>query len=616
METIEIPKVDFNPFIVKPVQSEEGFLFHGRERELSILSNMIKHRSPRLCVIQGAEGIGKTSFLNVLSNSSSMPVIIDSLQGEDFYQSALEGMYASMIGYEIPPHWRQIEQDLVKATKSYSQSLPIVAIDSPDLPIHELTRLIGRFAGLCKKLDVLAVFSLNSIVYQKLPLEAKKHFGIQMKFDRLKDDDIAELINSRMKIAGVEWRPSQAMVAKLSSDHAGNPGQILAELRDIVDRDIFEFSDEIAESSHVINRHEDIIDAIQEEQFSDDLALSVEAGDDVPHEDEPREYDFTQGVEQSNQDKLVYSSPSTEFYSSEEVEVSENSEPSGQVDEIISTDETGIGVDDFAFNLDLERLSQLKDDEITELEKPVQKLENPIQYMPSGGLSGLRSRMKSATNNEGPKDSLNRVDFSESTEIWVSEDAPLFVDQTQETLEQVSEQKSSDLEFDRLDEEIVDEFETDYNPDFDYSDDTNFENNGVINSTDLLKAISQVLERRDENFSESELDKVVKALLKYNQPKEKMEYEQPLNIDVFTKLNEKEARVLAFGLENEITPSNPEILGELMVKRPRLSQICNKLQKNGVFRSKKIGRSRFFSVTSTARAQMRAWGMLESGGEI
>lgn len=609
METIEIPKVDFNPFIVKPVQSEQGFLFHGRERELSILSNMIKHRSPRLCVIQGEEGIGKTSFLNILSNSSSMPVIIDSLQGEDFYQSALEGMYASMIGYEIPPHWRQIEQDLVKATKSYSQSLPIVAIDSPDLPIHELTRLIGRFAGLCKKLDVLAVFSLNSIVYQELPLEAKKHFGIQMKFDRLEDDDVAELINSRMKIAGVEWRPSQAMVAKLSSDHSGNPGQILAELRDIVDRDIFEFSDEIAESSHAINRHEDVIDAIQEEQFSDDLALSVEARDDVPHEEEPREYDLTHGFEHPSQDKLVYSSPSTEFYSSEEVDVSENSDPSGQLEEIISTDETGIEVNDFAFNLDLERLSKLKDDEITELEKPVQN-------MPSGGLSGLRSRMKSAADNAGPKDSLNRVDFSESTEIWVSEDAPLFADKSQEILEYGSEPESTDLAFDGLDNEIEDEFETDYNQDFDYSDVNNFESKRTINSTDLIKAISQVLERRDQNFSESELDKVVKALLKYNQPKEKMEYEQPLNIDVFTKLNEKEARVLAFGLENEITPSNPEILGELMVKRPRLSQICNKLQKNGVFRSKKIGRSRFFSVTSTARAQMRAWGMLESGGEI
>lgn len=609
METIEIPKVDFNPFIVKPVQSEQGFLFHGRERELSILSNMIKHRSPRLCVIQGEEGIGKTSFLNILSNSSSMPVIIDSLQGEDFYQSALEGMYASMIGYDIPPYWRQIEQDLVKATKSYSQSLPIVAIDGPDLPIHELTRLIGRFAGLCKKLDVLAVFSLNSIVYQELPLEAKKHFGIQMKFDRLEDDDIAELINSRMKIAGVEWRPSQTMVAKLSSNHAGNPGLILAELRDIVDRDIFEFSNEIAESSHVINRHEGIIDAIQEGQFSDDLVLSVEDRDDAPYEEAPQEYGMTQGVEQPSQDKLVYSSPSTEFYSSEEVEVSENSEPSSQVEEIFSTGKTGIEVDDFAFNLDLDRLSKLKDDEITELEKPVQN-------MPSGGLSGLRSRMKSATDNEGPKDSLNRVDFDESTEIWVSEGAPLFDDKTQEILEYVSEPESSDLSFDGFDEEFENEFETDYNQDFDYSDDKNLENNGAINSTDLIKAISQVLEIKGENFSESELDRVVKALLKYNQPKEKMEYEQPLNIDVFTNLNEKEARVLAFGLENEITPSNPEILDELKVKRPRLSQICNKLQKNGVFRSKKIGRSRFFSVTSTARAQMRAWGMLEFGGEI
>lgn len=241
MVVIEIPKVEFNPFVVKPVQSEQGYLFHGRERDLSILSNMIKHRSPRLCVIHGKEGIGKTSFLNILSNSSSMPVIIDSLQGDDYYQSALEGMYSAMIGYEIPTHWRQIEHDLVNVTKSYTGSLPIVAIDGPDLPINELTRLIGRFSSLCKKLDVLAVFSLNSSIYQELPLEAKKHFGIQMKFDRLEDKDISAMIVSRMKTVGVEWSPSQAVVAKVSSEFNGNPGHILSKLRDIVDKDILNF---------------------------------------------------------------------------------------------------------------------------------------------------------------------------------------------------------------------------------------------------------------------------------------------------------------------------------------------------------------------------------------
>ena len=64
-----------------------------------------------------------------------------------------------------------------------------------------------------------------------------------------------------------------------------------------------------------------------------------------------------------------------------------------------------------------------------------------------------------------------------------------------------------------------------------------------------------------------------------NEPKENLEQERPLEISIFTNLNKKEAKVLAKGIDKKITPSDKEILEELDVKRPRLSQICNKLQK-------------------------------------
>jgi Mn-dependent DtxR family transcriptional regulator len=49
----------------------------------------------------------------------------------------------------------------------------------------------------------------------------------------------------------------------------------------------------------------------------------------------------------------------------------------------------------------------------------------------------------------------------------------------------------------------------------------------------------------------------------------------------------------------------------LGVKRPRLSQICNHLQRAGLLEVRQEGRSRKFSLTNDARAQLIAWGMLE-----
>ena len=199
MIQIEFPKLELNPFMLKPIKNDQGNLFSGRERELATISTYIKFRSSRFAVVHGPKGIGKTSFLNVVSNASSMPVLIDSIQTDSPYNSLIEGVYSAMIGYDIPSNWRQIESDLEKATNSYSGPLPFIAIDAPDLPLESLSRLIGRFASLAEKLEVMTIFSLDSDVFQNLPLDAKKKFDLIMPLNPLENDEIAKLVESRVK---------------------------------------------------------------------------------------------------------------------------------------------------------------------------------------------------------------------------------------------------------------------------------------------------------------------------------------------------------------------------------------------------------------------------------
>ena len=234
--------------------------------------------------------------------------------------------------------------------------------------------------------------------------------------------------------------------------------------------------------------------------------------------------------------------------------------------------------------------------------------------MPSGGLSGLRARMNSYNSNDQDSVDLKIADSDESASIWVSQDAPLFG----------HEEKEMDVEEDEFELDLVEieqepnHFdslaERSYSSDILDTRDTNEEED----NKKLVKMLQDILlgknlKSEQENFTK--VSKIVESLMSLNQPKENLEQEKPLEIGIFTNLNKKEAKVLAKGIDKEITPSDKEILEELDVKRPRLSQICNKLQKSGVFKSKKIGRSRYFSITSTAKAQMKAWGMLDQGGE-
>jgi hypothetical protein len=86
-----------------------------------------------------------------------------------------------------------------------------------------------------------------------------------------------------------------------------------------------------------------------------------------------------------------------------------------------------------------------------------------------------------------------------------------------------------------------------------------------------------------------------------------------LNPLVLGSLNPAEGYVVAIAQERDYSPSDASMLQHLGVKRARLSQISNRLLKNGILQARQVGRSRKFSLTQAARAQLIAWGALKAG---
>ena len=601
MIQIEFPELEINPFMLKPIKNDQGNLFSGRERELATISTYIKFRSSRFAVVHGPKGIGKTSFLNVVSNASSMPVLIDSIQIDSPYNSLIEGVYSAMIGYDIPSNWRQIESDLEKATNSYSGPLPFIAIDAPDLPLESLSRLIGRFASLAEKLEVMTIFSLDSDVFQNLPLDAKKKFDLVMPLDPLESDEVAKLVESRVKSAGVDWKCSDDVSQSLLDQFNGNPGETIVQLRDYVDAIFFDLSGtSMATVYNNMKNQSSELDPLVE-KFNDEI-IDIVANDDEESVDEIVEQEKHRETEDDL--KKVYSSPSTEFYSNDEHDLSN---PEGNSSDSNSDDL----IDDLIFpefeefNLDFDKLDEMKQSENVP-SKPVN--------MPSGGLSGLRARMNSYDDKNQDSVDLKIADSDDSASIWVSQEAPLFGHEEKEMHVEEDEMELDLVEIDQEPNHFDSLAERSYSSDILDNRDANEEEN----NEKLVKMLQDILLGKNHNSvreNVTKVSKIVESLMSLNEPKENLEQERPLEISIFTNLNKKEAKVLAKGIDKEITPSDKEILEELDVKRPRLSQICNKLQKSGVFKSKKIGRSRYFSITSTAKAQMKAWGMLDQGGE-
>ena len=83
-----------------------------------------------------------------------------------------------------------------------------------------------------------------------------------------------------------------------------------------------------------------------------------------------------------------------------------------------------------------------------------------------------------------------------------------------------------------------------------------------------------------------------------------------LNAAVLSSLNASESYVVSIAKDRKYSPSDKDMLKHLEIKRPRLSQISNRLLKSGILNVRIKGRSRYFELTQDARAQLIAWGLI------
>ena len=87
-----------------------------------------------------------------------------------------------------------------------------------------------------------------------------------------------------------------------------------------------------------------------------------------------------------------------------------------------------------------------------------------------------------------------------------------------------------------------------------------------------------------------------------------------LDKHLLASLNASESYVVALAHQRAYSPSDEELLTHLSIKRARLSQISNRLLKHGILQARQVGRSRKYTLTQAARAQLVAWGAI-AGGE-
>ena len=571
---IELPSLVSNPFSTSPIEGNQNSLYVGRLDTRARISQHINFRSNRKILLVGEYGSGRTSLLRCAALEAPISVHIDHISSTNPGVSLLQKMYSELVGFQLPDNQVELVSKLVESSRSFINKLPLIVIDMPTVEDGILSVALRDVMPSLERLNAVIVVVIEPKQKTSIPDTVMHSFADVETLSPLSADEIKELVERRIDtVSQVEFKLSTTLAREIFQRTAGLPYEVVKLMRDIVD-------------SQIMSSDERIV-SYQPQHKMPELPIDVE---DIEHNEE------------NNEDNQIIDAS---------IPWQERNESEVESFEVQSM---------FGFELDLDELkeSKLQDKPIQEysfsatpeshevVNQQIDTRPMPEEVGVFGGLLG-RTRNISQEDDENPNDNMVNHEQSDGTELWISEELL----QPEKRVE-FTEENSAEIIYD----EIGIEFEQDSGDEHidQFTEEVEmFEDNNTENSTlnQILNLLSSMI-KPDNNLNIQ--SSIFQGLLSLSNNKQSEKQDYPLNPIVLSSLNNNESYVVSIANTRKYSPSDKEILEHLKIKRPRLSQISNKLLKSGILNVRMQGRSRFFELTQAARAQLMAWGII-GGGE-
>lgn len=564
---IQLPNLDSNPFSTSPIEGNQNSLYVGRLDTRARISQHINFRSNRKILLVGEYGSGRTSLLRCAALEAPISVHIDHISSTNPGLSLLQKMYSELVGFQLPDNQVELVSKLVESSRSFINKLPLIVIDMPTVEDGILSVALRDVMPSLERLNAVIVVVIEPKQKTSIPDSVMHSFADVETLSPLSADEIKELVERRIDtVSQVDFKLSTTLAREIFQRTAGSPYEVVKLMRDIVD-------------SQIMSSDERIV-AYQPKYKAPELPIDVEE------------------IESSEEDNQIIDAS---------IPWQERNESEVESFEVESM---------FGFELDLDELkeSKLQDEPIQEysfsatpeshevVNQQIDTRPMPEEIGVFGGLLG-RTRNISQEGDENPNDNMVNHEQPDGTELWISEELL----QPEKRVE-FTEENSAEIIYD----EIGIEFEQDSNDehiDLFTEEVEMFDHNNTDNSTlnQILNLLSSMI-KPDNNLNIQ--SSIFQGLLSLSNNKQSEKQDYPLNPIALSSLNNNESYVVSIANTRKYSPSDKEILEHLKIKRPRLSQISNKLLKSGILNVRMQGRSRYFELTQAARAQLMAWGII------
>lgn len=654
---LDLPPLRGNPFDLRPIEANRAEYLVGRDGLLAECREHLISQTPRLLLLVGDRGSGRTSFLNTLASTISRRPFIGQFwpEADDPVQGIIHELSVYLGGFDIPPSIQQVSDNMVEILDKETGTLPLIAFDYP--ANVDLNHMLSRLSPLLQRLRALVVVAVTPSQLAGLDEGVLGIFDEPHHLENLNEKQIQVLSNRRIsRAANQKWNIRPSLLTAIQQHTDGNPRRIIRLLRDLIDErhnpseggvldrlttwrappvqseptifeeveiepeleeptEMFEEEElELVEDTSPIDDFEmeeedepaDLWDDDEEDSWNDEF----EAPDEIwntPEEPEPLEVE-EERLHQAEQipeptepePSEVYQRADDEsgFYFVEEgtepPELPEYRKPKGNFGRLLGRTQQAN-----------DRMPTTGDDTPIQVAEPHKSLvpKTPVREMPPASVEDEHSTARIDTSvQSGAEESV----FHDDQSVWiVDQDSKSTLPDDPRVFQPIVPEP----------EPIVEEIETEW-----------FVDDGP--AEEMPEEIHvEIPEPIPEPIFEPEPSQVSIPAIPVTPPPPPVpippqtpvqvpvqvpvslgptwEPDLPFNPIVLQTLTEAERMIVEASSTREVSPSDDELQARLEVGRSRLSQIYNGMRRKGLLSVRKQGRTRYFKLSEAANQHLR-----------
>ena len=645
---LDLPPLRGNPFDLRPIEANRAEYLVGRDRLLSEWREHLISQTPRMLLLVGDRGSGRTSFLNALASTTSRRPYIGQFwpEADDPVQGIIHELSVYLGGFDIPPSIQQVSDKMVEILDKETGTLPLIAFDYP--ANVDLNHMLSRLAPLLQRLRALVVVAITPSQLAGLDEGVLGIFDDPHHLQNLDEKQIQMLSNRRIsRSANQKWNIRPSLLTAIHQHTDGNPRRVIRLLRDLIDErhnpaeggvldrlttwrappvqsepTIFEEVEAEPELEESTEEFEEIeVELEQDTSKIDDFELEEDEPDDLWEDDEDEEEDSWNDEFEAPDE--IWNTPEEpepleveeeRFHQAEQIPEPEPSEVYQRAE-----DESGFYfVEEGTEPPELpesrkpkgnfgrllgrtlqanDRMPTTPDDTPIQVAEPHKSLvpKTPVREMPPASVEEEQSAARIDTSvQSGAEESV----FHDDQSVWiVDQDSKSTLPEDPRVFEPIVPEP----------EPIVEEIETEWFVDDGPAEEEPepipepvFEPEPPQVSIPIIPATPPPPPAPTPPPTPVQVPVQVPVSLGPT-----WEPDLPFNPIVLQTLTEAERMIVEASSTREVSPSDDELQARLEVGRSRLSQIYNGMRRKGLLSVRKQGRTRYFKLSEAANQHLR-----------